>query len=148
MCHMAKKADFYFKILIVKILLSRGFSGGSVVKTPKFHHRNMCLIPVWGSSACHKVQPRKKSYIYIYIYTHTHIYIYIWRERGSEVHERIYFKIFSSVQSLSCVRLFVTPWTAACQASLSITNSRTLLKLMFIEMVMSNHSSSVIPFSS
>ena len=35
---------------------------------------------------------------------------------------------FSSVQSLSCVRLFVTPWTAARQASLSITNSRSLLK--------------------
>ena len=43
---------------------------------------------------------------------------------------------FSSVQSLSHVRLFVTPWTAACQASLSITNSRSLLKLMSIESVM------------
>ena len=42
----------------------------------------------------------------------------------------------SSVQSLSCVRLFVTPWTAACQASLSITNSQSLLKLMSIESVM------------
>ena len=39
-----------------------------------------------------------------------------------------------SVQSLSCVQLFVkAPWTAAHQAPLSITNSRTLLKLMFIE---------------
>ena len=47
---------------------------------------------------------------------------------------------FSSVQSLSCVRLFATPWTAARQASLSITNSRSLLKLMSIESVMpSNH---------
>ena len=47
---------------------------------------------------------------------------------------------FSSVQSLSCVWLFVTPWTAARQASLSITNSRSLLKLMSIELVMpSNH---------
>ena len=47
---------------------------------------------------------------------------------------------FSSVPSLNCVRLFVTPWTAACQASLSITNSRSLLKLMSIELVMpSNH---------
>ena len=46
----------------------------------------------------------------------------------------------SSVQSLNCVQLFVTPWTAACQASLSITNSRSLLKLMSIELVMpSNH---------
>ena len=47
---------------------------------------------------------------------------------------------FNSVQLLSCVRLFVTPWTAAHMASLSITNSRTLLKLMSIESVMpSNH---------
>ena len=42
----------------------------------------------------------------------------------------------SSVQSLSGVRLFVTPWTAACQASVSITNSQTLLKLMSIVSVM------------
>ena len=42
----------------------------------------------------------------------------------------------SSVQSLSRVRFFVTPWIAACQASLSITNSWSLLKLMSIELVM------------
>ena len=41
-----------------------------------------------------------------------------------------------SVQSLSRVQLFVTPWTAARQASLSITNSRSLLKLMSIESVL------------
>ena len=47
---------------------------------------------------------------------------------------------FSSVQLLSCVRLFVTSWTAACQASLFITNSCSLLKLMSIKSVMpSNH---------
>ena len=46
----------------------------------------------------------------------------------------------SSVQSLSRVQLFATPWTAACQASLSITNSRSLLKLMsFKSMVPTNH---------
>ena len=46
----------------------------------------------------------------------------------------------SSVQSLPCVRLFATPWTAACQASLSITNSPSLLKLMSIDSVTpSNH---------
>ena len=45
-----------------------------------------------------------------------------------------------SVQSLSHVQLFATPWTAACQASLSITNAQSLLKLMSIESVMpSNH---------
>ena len=48
--------------------------------------------------------------------------------------------VFSSVQSLSHVQLFATPWTAACQASLSISNSRSLLKLMAMESVMpSNH---------
>ena len=43
---------------------------------------------------------------------------------------------FSSVQSISRVQLFVTPWTAACQASLSITNSWSSLKLMSIKSVM------------
>ena len=44
------------------------------------------------------------------------------------------------IQSLSCVWLFVTPWTVACQASLSITNSWRLLELMSIELVIpSNH---------
>ena len=48
--------------------------------------------------------------------------------------------VISSVQSLSHVWLFVTPWTTAYQASLSITNSQGLLKLMSIESVMvSNH---------
>ena len=48
--------------------------------------------------------------------------------------------IYQSIQSLNCVRLFVTPWTAACKASLSVTNSQNLLKLTFIELVMpSNH---------
>ena len=47
---------------------------------------------------------------------------------------------FSSVQLLSYVRLFAAPWTEACQATLSITNSQSLLRLMSIESVMpSNH---------
>ena len=47
---------------------------------------------------------------------------------------------FSSIQSLSCLQLFATPWTAACQASLSITNSWSPPKPMSIELVMpSNH---------
>ena len=44
--------------------------------------------------------------------------------------------LISSVQSLSCVQLFVTPWTAACQASLSITNSWSSLRLTSIKSVM------------
>ena len=60
-----------------------------------------------------------------------------------------FFRFISSVQSLSLVWLFATPWTAACQASLSITNSQSLIKLMSIESVMpSNLSSSVVPFAS
>ena len=65
---------------------------------------------------------------------------------GNKVREIVkrqqnYFKVLiSSVQSLSHVGLFVTPWTAALQASLFITNSQSLLKLMSIESVMpSNH---------
>ena len=46
---------------------------------------------------------------------------------------------FSSVQSLSRVRLFETPWAAACQASLSITTSWSLLKLLSIKSVMSSN---------
>ena len=57
-------------------------------------------------------------------------------------------KEFSSVQLLSHVQLFVTPRTAARQASLSITNSWSLLKLLFIESVTPSISSSVVPFSS
>ena len=57
------------------------------------------------------------------MYIHLHLYLYI-----------------SSAQSFSHVQLFATPWTAAHQASLSITNSQSLLKLMSIESVMpSNH---------
>ena len=54
--------------------------------------------------------------------------------------QTVKFSSVSSVQLLSCVRLFVTPWTAAHQVSLSITNSRSLLTLTSIELVMtSNH---------
>ena len=48
--------------------------------------------------------------------------------------------LYQSVQLLSCIQLFGTPWTAACQASQSITNSRGLLKFMSIKLVIpSNH---------
>src|SRR5574340_1500836 len=56
---------------------------------------------------------------------------------GQFLHEFVSFQCtISSVQSLSCVRLFVTLWTEAHQASLSITNSWSLLKFMSIELVM------------
>ena len=50
----------------------------------------------------------------------------------------IYMHSVSSVQSLSCVWLFATPWMAACQASLSITNSQSSLRLTSIESVMTS----------
>ena len=56
----------------------------------------------------------------------------VWAAREAQE----YSNGFSSVQSLSQVRLFATPWTAACQVSLSITNSGSLLKLMSSESVM------------
>ena len=64
-------------------------------------------------------------------------YIILYKPEGYKAGIHLY--MFSSVQLLSCVQLFATPWTAACQASLSITNSQSLLKLMSIELVPSNH---------
>ena len=62
-----------------------------------------------------------------------------WQENHWNIRKEQKYNI-SSVQSLSHVRLFATPWTAACQAFLSITNSQSLLKPMSIESVMpSNH---------
>ena len=60
------------------------------------------------------------------------------RDRGTDKENmvHIYSGIFSSVQSLSRVRLFVTPWTTALQASLSITNPWSLPKPMSLESVM------------
>ena len=63
----------------------------------------------------------------------------IERKVGKEEVLHIYNEIFSSVQSLSHVRLFATPWTAARHAFLSITNSWSLPKLMSIESVISSN---------
>ena len=82
--------------------------------------------------------------------TGNNIQYILWLTRIERIWKRIYIyvqlshfalqKKFSSVQSLTHVQLFTTPWTTARQASLSITNSQTLLKLMSIESVMpSNH---------
>ena len=62
----------------------------------------------------------------------------IFYEDRIHVENEVYWFLvqFRSAQSLSCVWLFVTQWTTACQASLSITNSRSLPKVMSIELVM------------
>ena len=64
------------------------------------------------------------------------LYLPIQRTATSKFRLTSFFPSVSSVQSLSRVRLFATPRTAPCQASLSITNSQSLLKLMSIESVM------------
>ena len=77
---------------------------------------------------------------------HTYIHTYIYAYMSQPIHKsflRNFLRLklrgsvqFSSVQSLSRVWIFATPWITACQGSLSITNSRNLLKLMSIELVM------------
>ena len=69
-------------------------------------------------------------------------FLYISKTKDIRIYRQVIFKdtTFSSAQLLSRVQLFVAPWTAACQTSLSITNSQSLLKLMSTESVMpSNH---------
>ena len=79
------------------------------------------------------------SLVHVYLSFALYIHPYLYPTPTQKALELIKFYRFS-VQSLSCVWLFVTPWTAACQASLSITNSRSLLKFMSIKSVMpSNH---------
>ena len=63
------------------------------------------------------------------IFLYCHLEIHLLHSQRSKLNKT------SSVQSLSHVRLFETPWTAACQASLSIANFQSLLKLMSIESV-------------
>ena len=74
----------------------------------------------------------KKELIYVYVQLiHLAVHMKLIQHCKSTI---------SSVQSLGCVQLFATPWTAACQVSLTVTNSCSLLKLMSIELVMpSNH---------
>ena len=76
---------------------------------------------------------------HVHTHTHTHTYIYIHTVQKYTTLS-LYYIVSQSGQPLSHVRLLATPLSAACQASLSITNSRSLLKLMSIELAMpSNH---------
>ena len=72
----------------------------------------------------------------ICVYKHTVIYIPLVVYSDVKLLDHVVVLFFSSVQSLSRVWLFATPWIAACQASLSITNSRSSPKPMAIETVM------------
>ena len=83
-----------------------------------------------------KVSPNTQSCL-------SQTYILLWLEYllldSAFVRVLFFLKDFSSVQLLSPARFLVTPWTAPCQASLSITNSWSLLKLMSFELVMSSN---------
>ena len=94
----------------------------------KTNHNKLKLM------GCSKVELRRE-FITINNYKH------IKKQKRPQIQNlTLQFKELSSVQLLSCVPLFATSWTAACQVSLSITNFRSPPKLMFIEPVMpSNH---------
>ena len=81
-----------------------------------------------GSSERVKEKHRKKDWVFSYSERKTFFFLLKMLSQ--------YTVILCSAQSLSCVWLPAIPWTAASQASLSITNSRNLLKLMSIEAVM------------
>ena len=120
-------------------LLTSGFSSGAWALEDVFAlTQGLWIVPILG--CIH------------YLWSHRQFVIF---DEGSDLNlggEGFLFMhlvaCFSSVQSLSHVRLFATPWTAAHQACLSITNSWSLPKLMSIELVMPFISSSVVPFFS
>ena len=104
--------------------LPKNKAGGITVPVFKLCYKVIVINAVW-----HQAKEKKKS-----------IYMYQWnRLESSEINPHTYCQ-FSSVQWLIHAQLFVTPWTAAHQASLSNTNSQSLFKLMSIEWVIpSNH---------
>ena len=113
---------------------------GSVSRLERSHgagHRNplqySCLENPMDRGAWRAMVHRvAKSQIWLkQLSMHAHSY---------QAQQQIFWFVIVIVESLSCVQLFVTPWTAACQASLSFTISRSLLRFMSIESMMpSNH---------
>ena len=114
----------------------RAHSPGPVLPQPKTLSCFLCLTStVHPSFTCHLPSdlPRPGSYM-------SSVLLSLHGFTSWSIKIQPFEFWFSLVQLLSCVRLFATPWTAACQASLSITNSWSLLKLMSIESVKpSNH---------
>ena len=98
------------------------------VTQPESEGAGVCTVSV--------ISPQRLSSSANFITAQKNIYLVNWVE-------------FVVVQSLSCVRLFATPWTAACQAPLSITISWSLLRFMFTKsMLPPNHLILCHPFSS
>ena len=119
---------------------------------PEKRGGSLLLCMTWVHLGTHMVQSLSnvifKSSVWQknIIDSNSYLYSVSWRKRKAKRGSTLMLtklkraSSFSSVQSLSHVRLFAAPWTAAYQASLSITKFRSLLKLMSIELVMpSNH---------
>ena len=111
----------------------------------------MCLIAVdllgslWNSIPIIYLLPRiffLCSYPFLLIHSKIHINMFLLRTivKNLTMYNAVYSTYVFVVQLLDCVWFFATPWTSACQASLSFTISQSLLKLMSIELIMlSNH---------
>ena len=118
----------------VAIFFSRGSS------QPRDQTHVFCVSCIAGRFFT--TEPPQKPHIYMYVdiiiwaYTHPYTYICTHIHTVSVFHFCCNKSPQSSVQSLCRVRLFATPWIAARQASLSITNSWSSPRLMFIELVM------------
>ena len=131
MCYLVKCADYF----VVHLLYSLFFVCLVCMLLKKIQESPI-LIVILPIYSFHSVNYISKYVLLPFL----NFDVYIFIEGASHYnHENSLFNSvsvqFSSVQLLSCVRLFVTPWTAACQASLSIINSQSLLKLMSIELV-------------
>ena len=113
-----------------------------MVKTPHFQCRDSGSIPGQGTKISHALQssPPKNFYHvkliqknFFLILRVTLIFYFL------QIYAKQYHFNVVAVQLLSCVRLFATPGTAACQASLSFTISLSLLKLISTELVISSN---------
>ena len=93
------------------------------------HKRDNQSLDYWELVRHLSIGERNRNALPLYMYVHTAWWRKVYASKSDSVQ-------FSSVQLLSCVRLFVTPWIAARQASRSITNSQSSPKLMCIESVM------------
>ena len=131
--------SYYFIILLSKNYIILHYASLDCSGEPAYHHREVvffkkCNKHFWYSIMSMTVTVGHKNFISIHSFVYGLGCHEQWRAIASVTVQ------FSPVQSLLCVQLFVTPWTAACQASLSITNSRSLRKLMSIESVtVGNH---------
>ena len=108
------------------------------VKLTKLHSLSVLNYTViWNTVGSHHCQ-----ILYLWICLLATIYLGPQNQSSSHLHDHSDMSVSQSVQSLSRVRLFVTPWTVAHQASLSITDSQRLPKLMPMDSVM--HSNQLI----